>query len=52
MYFYSKCSFKDVLPICNENIENCSTSAACRFEKWCFEKNALKLSKRVRDVKN
>ena len=40
--FSSKCCLKYVVKIWKENIENCSSFRACRFEKTCFEKNAFK----------
>ena len=39
--FSSKCCLKYVVKIWKENIENCSSYRACRFEKTCFEKNAV-----------
>ena len=41
--FSSKCCLKYVVKIWKENIENCSSHGACRFEKTCFEKNAIKV---------
>ena len=32
-----------MVKIWKENIEHCSSYGACRFEKTCFEKNALKV---------
>jgi len=44
-YFSSKCCFKDVVKISKENIKNCWSYGACRFEKLCFKKNAFKVLK-------
>ena len=47
MCFSLKCYYKDVGKSPIENIENCLSYAACRFQITCFEKNAFKVLRYV-----